>query len=224
MNDDRLTKLVFLWDLEKSNNQNWSHHDDVKRLLQFLDMSTWFFFKSWGLQPKLSQKFVNYWLNELQRVSKYRAYMSFRIDFRLEKYVTKDISKPYWSVLAQLRRAVLPIRKETVAIQGEGVNDRLCTMCSVIKNEFDFNCTVHLIQTLESNFTCVLLLTIDYLACQTQIALVFSQTVKLLCSDNLSYLNLAMRKTFIHVLMFIKWHISPMGRVVSSLCYHIIYI
>lgn len=40
MNDDRLTKLVFLWDLEKSNNQNWSHHDDVKRLLQFLDMST----------------------------------------------------------------------------------------------------------------------------------------------------------------------------------------
>lgn len=152
MNDDRLTKLVFLWDLEKSNNQNWSHHDDVKRLLQFLDMSTWFFFKSWGLQPKLSQKFVNYWLNELQRVSKYRAYMSFRIDFRLEKYVTKDISKPYWSVLAQLRRAVLPISKETGAIQGEGVKDRLCTMCSVIKYEFDFNCTVHLIQTLEPNF------------------------------------------------------------------------
>lgn len=110
------------------------------------------FFKSWGLQPKLSQKFVNYWLNELQRVSKYRAYMSFRIDFRLEKYVTKDISKPYWSVLAQLRRAVLPIRKETGAIQGEGVKDRLCTMCSVIKYEFDFNCTVHLIQTLEPNF------------------------------------------------------------------------
>lgn len=171
------------------------------------------FFKSWGLQPKLSQKFVNYWLNELQRVSKYRAYMSFRIDFRLEKYVTKDISKPYWSVLAQLRRAVLPIRKETGAIQGEGVKDRLCTMCSVIKYEFDFNCTVHLIQTLESNFTCVLLLTIDYLACQTQIALVFSQTAKLLCADNLSYLKIAMLKTFIHIFMFIKWHISPMGRV-----------
>lgn len=71
-------------------------------------------------------------------------------------------------------------------------------MCSVIKDEFDFNCTVHLIQTLEPNFYLRFAFNHRLLACQTQIALVFSQTAKLLCADNLSYLKIAMHKTFIH--------------------------
>lgn len=40
MSDDRHVKLISMWDLEKSNNQNWSQL--INLLLQFIDMSTFF--------------------------------------------------------------------------------------------------------------------------------------------------------------------------------------
>ena len=115
-----LTKLAFMWDLEKSNNQNWSHH--VKLLLQSIDMSTCFLNREVCnlnlAEIKLQQKFVNDWQNELQSVSKLRTNRSFKSDFNLEKYVTMDIPKPHRSILAQFRCGVLPIRIETRRFRG----------------------------------------------------------------------------------------------------------
>lgn len=149
MSDDRLTKLVFMWELEKSNNLNWSHH--VKLLLQSIDMSTCFLNREVCnlnlAEIKLQQKFVNDWHNELQSVSKLRTYRSFKRDFNLEKYVTMDIPKPHRSVLAQFRCGVSPIRIETGRFRGEEVNDRLCIICSVeaIEDEFHFFITLYIL-------------------------------------------------------------------------------
>lgn len=131
--DDRLTKLVFMWDLENSKKQNWSHH--VKLLLHSIDMSTYLLNREVCnlnlAEIKLQQKFVNDWQNELQSVSKLRTYRSFKSDFNLEKYVTMDMPKPHRSILAQFRCGVFSIRIETGRIRGEEVNDRLCIRCSV---------------------------------------------------------------------------------------------
>lgn len=149
MSDDRLTKLVFMWELEKSNNLNWSHH--VKLLLQSIDMSTCFLNREVCnlnlAEIKLQQKFVNDWHNELQSVSKLRTYRSFKRDFNLEKYVTMDIPKPHRSVLAQFRCGVSPIGIETGRFRGEEVNDRLCIICSVeaIEDELHFFITLYIL-------------------------------------------------------------------------------
>ena len=149
MSDDRLTKKIFLWDLEQPNDKNWSHK--IKSLLESLDMAV--FFRNRivcnlnTVEEKLRQDFVNGWKERLQNVPKLRTYQTVKNNFQTEKYVTLDIPKYYRSILAQFRCGVLPIRIETGRFKGEALCDRLCTLCSSnsIEDECHFllHCTAY---------------------------------------------------------------------------------
>ena len=120
--DDRLTKKVFLWDLEQLCNNNWSQK--VKLLLDSLDMSVYFLNRMIcnvnTVDEKLRHKFVNIWTEELQTLPKLRTYRTLKSYFETEKYVTMDIPKGHRSILAQFRCGVLPIRIETGQYRGGG--------------------------------------------------------------------------------------------------------
>jgi hypothetical protein len=129
MSDDRLTKKIFLWDLEQPNDKSWSHK--IKSLLESLDMAV--FFRNRivcnlnSVEEKLRQDFVNGWKERLQIVPKLRTYQTVKNNFQTEKYVTLDIPIYYRSILAQFRCGVLPIRIETGRFRG-----RLCLIDCVL--------------------------------------------------------------------------------------------
>lgn len=118
-------KLVFLWDLKKSNNQNWSQTFTPISRYVYVVFFNWEVYNLNLADIELQQKnCVNNCHNELQSVWKLRTYNSFKSDFNFARYVTMNIPNLHRPKL-YFKCGVLCIRIETGRIKVEKVNNYL---------------------------------------------------------------------------------------------------
>ena len=148
MNQNRLTKQVFLWDYNLENN-NWS--TEVKNVLNTIDME--YIFENMStcnivdLKQKLLEIYKTDWKANLLYKPKLRTYRLFKYTFGTEKYVSLNLDRNYRSLLAQFRLGILPLRLETGRIKNEKVHERICLICSdnlvEDENHFLFQCKAY---------------------------------------------------------------------------------
>ena len=146
MEDDRLTKKVYIWDRENKNN-NWSR--DLKRILKDIglpelwdtgveDMNVKSFIKH--AEDELMDKYVVHWSKELESQNKLRTYRLFKNEYKVDNYVTMNLTKSCRSRLAKLRSGTLPLRIETGRFERLDVSERLCKFCpdNCVESEYHF--------------------------------------------------------------------------------------
>lgn len=129
MDDDRLTKKVFLWSYR--NNSTWC--SQVKEILYKLDMCSYFdFIRICDLNEFKSKLFKYYedeWKLKTMSLPKLRTYVTFKQNVQLEPYVTMNITKQEQSLMAQFRCGILPLRVETGRYRNEPLPERCCVLC-----------------------------------------------------------------------------------------------
>lgn len=145
MDDGRITKRVFKWDLEQSH--GWC--SDMKTLFQQLNLGHLYDDQSMGqfslhgllqhAETELHQRDITQWGRELQRQPKLRTYRLFKDDYKCENYVTLLLPKSLRSFVAQLRCGVLPLRVETGRFRNLPVEDRLCIFCDLNEVETEIH-------------------------------------------------------------------------------------
>ena len=148
MDDDRLTKQIFVKDKQLCKN-NWSA--DIKRVFEEIDSLSFFeeeqivnidFAKS-IFDSNVCEK----WKNDIEHVPKLRTYRIFKNEYNTESYVRCMLNRSYRSLLAQFRSGILPLRVETGRYQNIPPEFRLCLMCNenVCEDEthFMFDCSLY---------------------------------------------------------------------------------
>lgn len=144
MDDDRLTKKVFLWSYR--NNSTWC--SQVKEILYKLDLCSYFdFIRICDINEVKSKLFKYYedeWKSKTRSLPKLRTYVTFKQNVQLEPYVTMNITKQERSLMARFRCGILPLRVETGRYQNEPLQERYCVLCksNSIEDEkhFIFQC------------------------------------------------------------------------------------
>ena len=142
MENDRLTKRIFLWERAQNNQSNWT--SQIKNLMEEINMGN--VFRNSAIcniqqaEEKIRFNLETTWKNDLQHVPKLRTYSLLKSNYIVEKYITLDIPKPIRSTMAMFRCGVLPLRLETGRYKGEPVEDRICSMCvlNVVETEKHF--------------------------------------------------------------------------------------
>ena len=111
MDDDRLTKIVFLWDKSLCK-RNWS--SELKHLFNNTGFEE--VFESVCsvnvklLQNILHQNYCNLWSNDIQTVNKLRTYTTFKQEYGSESYVSNVTNRQHRSAIAQFRCGVLLLK------------------------------------------------------------------------------------------------------------------
>ena len=148
MENDRLTKKIFLWDKGLCRN-NWS--SDLKKILTELNLLYLFDDNQMIDVDRAKQRLNNIvddkWKNDIGQVSKLRTYCTFKNEYQAEPYVKKLLNRGHRSLLAQLRIGILPLRIETGRYQNIPPEFRLCLVCdeNVCEDEchFMFHCSLY---------------------------------------------------------------------------------
>ena len=159
MTDNRLTKQVFLSDLNEcnnnNNNDNWC--SDVKRILSIVDLSDVFENRSMCEITKFKSEcniiIFNKWHESINSKPKLRTYKLFKSDLFTEAYVKCFLNRKKRSLFAQLRFGILPLRIETGRFSNTPINERICQFCNYneIEDEFHFLCKCTLYDGLRKN-------------------------------------------------------------------------
>ena len=143
LDNNRLTKQIFLWDKNnRSRCKNWSN--DVYKIMQELDESSTFenneLISLNCARGKLYEHFTRTWRGEVSVKPKLRTYKLFKDVYELEPYISINMSVKYRSVLARLRNGILPLELETGRYHGVPEAERICKLCDSgdIENEFHF--------------------------------------------------------------------------------------
>ena len=139
--NNRLTKLVFLYDYSNKRN-NWC--SGVKSIMNTLDLSHYYENKM-PVDMSLAKGRVNdhykrTWCTEVERFPKLRTYRLFKQEFKCEGYLLLNLPRNERSMLSQFRCGILPLRVETGRYVGEPIEERKCRLCTQnkIENEFHF--------------------------------------------------------------------------------------
>ena len=146
MDDDRLTKHIFLWDQERCVN-NWSK--EVKTILGICELGNMFTVgnlfrsKKWIIDKccdKLKNQFKESWLNDVNTMPKLRTYKLLKTSFGTENYVASNINRDSKSTICRFRNGTFPLRIELGRYRKQPLNERLCTKCNnaQIESEFHF--------------------------------------------------------------------------------------
>ena len=151
--DERITKLAFIMDLERGHN-NWC--SDLKVILDTLELSSYYTNKQTVNVKRATDKmYVHYasvWKDDVVKFPKLRAYRLFKSTFQCETYLLLNLPKNERSLLAQLRCGILPLRIETGRYVGEKPEERQCTLCNsgCIEDEKHFllECPLYSVQRL----------------------------------------------------------------------------
>ena len=153
MNDNRLTKFVFLWDLDQSVSfRNWSY--EVKQILESINMTNFNTKTTVDINVAknlLFENFKNCWKSDCSKKPKLRTYFKFKHEYKTECYISLNLPRQLRSILAQLRLGILPLYIETGRYQtkidpvtGKRRNlkseERLCELCDTnsVEDEFHF--------------------------------------------------------------------------------------
>ncbi len=140
MEDDRLTKKVFMWD--KSNRHVWCKgvYDIMNKIgcinaYEFnepVDLA--------AAKLKLHDLVCSEWRENVRNTPKLRTYIKFKDEYKTEPYVSVVQNRGHRSVLAQLRSGILPLAIETGRYSNIPPEFRLCLMCTedVVEDETHF--------------------------------------------------------------------------------------
>ena len=148
MDNCRLPKRVFNWDLSMTGN-TWS--SNVKDIMYNINLRSNFdnrecvnLTSCWAL---LHEKYCNTWKHEIEHKPKLRTYKCFKEKYEVESYILSFMSKKQRSYLAQLRCGILPLELETGRWYGTKCEDRKCKVCNEghVESEihFLFHCTAY---------------------------------------------------------------------------------
>jgi hypothetical protein len=146
MENDRLTKKVFEWDLKLG--IGWSK--EVLEIYQNCDLANIFYDRT-VCNLKLIEKklYVNrnrIWNDLLSMKPKLRTYRKFKSDIMVESYIFIDNRKRR-SLIAQIRLGILPLNIETGRFKNQPVEERICQMCenNLVEDEVHFilNCPAY---------------------------------------------------------------------------------
>ncbi len=141
MNNDRLTKQVFLWD-KQINKRNWSNDvfhiiSDIGQELVFVnnDIVNLTFAKE-----NLFNQYKEQWKVQSINMPKLRTYITYKHEYLPEPYVYNVIDRGHRSVLAQFRCGILPLAIETGRYNDIPLEYRLCDFCNdnVLEDEIHF--------------------------------------------------------------------------------------
>ena len=129
MDDSRLTKKLFMLDLEaggKFTNFIGSICDDYNIDDCFSQRNT---LDLKFIQGKAMESYVDDWRQNVLSKPKLRTYKHFKTSYGVEQYVLSHLPKSRRSLIAQLRLSILPIRIETGRFVCEKQEERLCKLC-----------------------------------------------------------------------------------------------
>ena len=138
MDDNRLTKRIFLWDYSKrSCKGNWN--SDIYKLFTKIGRTDHFTNLSqvnvYAAKTILEQEEENEWQNLTLSSPKLRTFKLFKNEYKTEPYVIKIHNRAHRSVFAQLRCGILPLKIETGRYTNIPKEFRLCIFCE--KNEIE---------------------------------------------------------------------------------------
>jgi hypothetical protein len=148
LDDNRITKRVFILDISTCHN-NWS--SEIKDVFTKLNLGEHFDNREpVGLdivKTRVRNLYSNMWSNNVANIPKLRTYRLFKTEFSQELYVNLNLKRQERSLLAQLRCGILPLRVETGRYVGEPLEQRLCRMCNSgsVEDEVHFvlNCELY---------------------------------------------------------------------------------
>ena len=142
MNDNRLTKKIFLWDYSR-NTQNWC--GELKQIFQMINLT--YIFDNLELvdlnlaKDRLSESMYYEWQHELLIKPKLEIYSLCKDNIQVENYVKFPMYKAERSLFAQLRAGTLGLKMETGRFTSIPINDRICEICNEgIEDEIHFIC------------------------------------------------------------------------------------
>ena len=129
MDDSRLTKQVFLYDIRvhAKFTKYISEICDTYDLDQCFSQQTQIDLPS--LKAKAMLGYVDKWREEVNSKPKLRVYKEMKTDYKVENYVKSFLPKKRRSLIAQTRFSILPIRVETGRFVAEPLEARLCNLC-----------------------------------------------------------------------------------------------
>ena len=132
MENIRLTKKIFLYDLNRNASNSWCSEikvilDKIGLIANFLNRQTC---DINVCEKLLLNSHCTDWANKIKDIPKLRTYISFKNQYETENYVKSYLPKQERSFLAQLRCGVLPIRIETGRFNGLKPEERVCQLCN----------------------------------------------------------------------------------------------
>ena len=134
MNDNRITKRVFMWDHELFNN-NWC--SDIFYILSSANLDNLFRNLLYCSTCELKSKEIYLsditWGNGIMHTSKLRTYVTFKTSSGTEQYVLMNLKRDERSLLSKLRLEILPLRIETGRFYQESLDKRSCEFCNLDK-------------------------------------------------------------------------------------------
>ena len=154
MDNCRLTKVVFLWDL-KNHKSNWS--ESVKNIFIYLDMTEDFMHQNIVNLKIVKSKLFNLaekeWRADVKSKPKLKNYEIFKTDLQPANYLQSFMPKFKRSLFAQFRTGVLPLHIETgryhltkdpksKTYRKLNVEERTCLICNMnsVEDEIHFLC------------------------------------------------------------------------------------
>ena len=141
MDDNRLTKRVFMFDYQKCSN-NWS--SEIQSICSMFGTNENFINKTLCdfTEIKCIAKRLNEqeWREAIANKPKLRTYRLFKNDLYLEDYVQHRFHRKKRSLLAQFRLGILPLHIETGRYTNTPIDQRICKICDFgeIENEYHF--------------------------------------------------------------------------------------
>ncbi len=130
MDNDRLNKIVFLYDKQLCEN-NWSQK--IKKLIGELDLD-----QHWTrntvipldiVKTRVKDQFIADWKHQCSTKDKLRTYVTFKDSVEVAPHLSSNLPKYERSLISQIRLGVLPLRIETGRFVNLPANDRLCQVC-----------------------------------------------------------------------------------------------
>ena len=129
MNDDRITKRIFLWDYTQTN--GWCK--EVSKIFSEMDLINKFSDKQFCdlrmVKSKITDIMAGQWKSELEQKPKLRTYRLFKNEFKTSNsvFVCNRVKR---SLLSKFRTGILPLRIETGRwYQGTKLEERVCELC-----------------------------------------------------------------------------------------------
>ncbi len=148
MNASRLTKKVFLWDMNEhihSNKSNFSAN--VKQILCELGQRDAYRMRSQVdldlMKKQVLEKEELSWSENVTNFSKLDLLSKIKPSFGPEKYLTLDLDRYDKSLLSQFRYDILPIEVETGRFKGLSRDERKCPLCNSGETEDQIHFALH---------------------------------------------------------------------------------
>ena len=131
MDNNRLTKKIFLYDLNLNRNNSWC--SEIRTIFDKIGLLDNFQNRNIcdinSCEQLLFENHCIEWTDKTKEISKLRTYILIKNQYNTEDYVKAHLPKQERSFLAQLRCGVLPLRVETGRFSGLKPEERVCQLC-----------------------------------------------------------------------------------------------